>query len=306
MFFLKRPFANKNRRQWPASKKGKPAPKTASFFASVNWDAARIRIVAAFFVILWGILWCRAWHVQMIIGPWLASQATRQHLTTEAVSGKRGDIYDRNGLTLARSVECHSVSVRPARVTDPERTAAFLAQTLNVPLEHMRRQVGNLDRPFVYVARKIDDSRAESIRKAGLSGVEIEKEYERFYPFKRLAGQLLGFVGVDGKGLEGLERSLEEHLGGQSSRQPVQRDATGRRFYLRTEGRDDPSGKPLALTLDVQVQFFVGEALERVATEHKAKWAGCLIVDVPTGDILAWGQYPFFNPNAYRDFTPAQ
>ncbi|MDR2696659.1 MAG: PASTA domain-containing protein, partial [Deltaproteobacteria bacterium] len=120
------------------------------------------------------------------------------------------------------------------------------------------------------------------------------------------AGQLLGFVGMDGKGLEGLERSMEEHLGGQSSRQPVQRDATGRRFYLRTEGRDDPSGKPLALTLDVQVQFFVEEALERVATEHKAKWAGCLIVDVPTGDILAWGQYPFFNPNAYRDFTPAQ
>ncbi|MCL1984860.1 MAG: penicillin-binding transpeptidase domain-containing protein, partial [Betaproteobacteria bacterium] len=266
----------------------------------------RIKIVAAFFIIIWGALWCRAWYVQMIEGPHLASQATRQHMTMELVSGRRGDIYDRNGLALARSVECRSVYVKPAEVTDTEGTAAFLAQTLNLPLDQMRRLVSDPVRRFVWVDRKIDDSRAESIRKAGLGGVGLSKEYERFYPFKQLAGQLLGFVGVDDKGLEGLEYSMEEHLGGQSSRQLVQRDATGRRFYLQTEDQEDPAGKPLMLTLDVQVQFFVEEALERVVDEYKAKWAGCLIVDVPTGDILAWGQYPFFNPNAYRDYTSAQ
>ncbi|MCL2124209.1 MAG: penicillin-binding protein 2, partial [Desulfovibrionaceae bacterium] len=307
MLSLKRPFTNTNRRNRPASKNERAALKKASFFASVNWDIARIKIIAALFMTLWGILWCRAWYVQMIEGPRLASKATRQHMTAEVVSGRRGDIYDRNGLALARSVECRSVYVNPAEVTEPEGTSAFLSQTLNLPLDQIRRQINDPVRPFVWVARKIDDSRAESIRKAGLSGVRLSKEYERFYPFKQLAGQLLGFVGMDDKGLEGLEYSMEEHLGGQSSRQLVQRDAMGRRFYLQTEGQDDPAGKPLVLTLDVQVQFFVEEALERVVNEYKAKWAGCLVVDVPTGDILdLWGQYPFFNPNAYRDYAPAQ
>jgi len=306
MLSLKRPFTHAKRRNRSAPKNERGAQQRASFFASVNWDIARVKIVAAFFMALWGILWCRAWYVQMIEGPRLARQATRQHMTTELVSGRRGDIYDRNGLALARSVECCSVYVKPAEVTDPEGTSAFLAQTLQLPLDHIRRQISDPVRRFVWVARKIDDSRAESIRKVGLNGVGLSKEYERFYPFKQLAGQLLGFVGMDDKGLEGLERSMEEHLGGQSSRQLVQRDATGRRFYLYTEGQDDPAGKPLVLTLDVQVQFFVEEALERVVNEYKARWAGCLIVDVPTGDILAWGQYPFFNPNAYREYTPTQ
>jgi len=305
MSFLQRFFPHKNRRSWPASRNEKTAPKKRSLFASVDWGIARIQIVAALFLVVWGILWCRAWYVQMIEGPRLARQATRQHMTTELVSGKRGDIFDRNGLALARSVECRSVYVRPGEVTNPEGTALFLAQTLDMPLEQVQRQVSDPSRRFVWVARKIDDSRAEIIRRAGLRGVGLSKEYERFYPFKHLAGQLLGFVGMDDKGLEGLERTMEEHLGGQSSRQLVQRDATGRRFYLMTEGQEDPAGRPLTLTLDAQVQFFVEEALERAVTEHKAKWAGCLIVDVPTGDILAWGQYPFFNPNTYRESSPA-
>jgi cell division protein FtsI (penicillin-binding protein 3) len=304
MLFVKRLFTGKNRRSRTASRKERPAPEKTSLFASVNWDVARLKIVAAVFLSVWGILWCRAWHVQMIEGPRLAHKAMSQHITTELVSGRRGDIYDRNGLALARSVECRSVSVRPAQVTDMEGTALFLARTLDLPLEQVRRQISDPARPFVWIARKIDDSRAASIRKAGLKGVGLSREYERFYPFNRLAGQLLGFVNVDGKGLEGLERSMEEHLGGQPIRQLVQRDAVGRRFYLQAEGQDDPAGKPLKLTLDVQVQFFVEEALERAVTESRAKWAGCLIVDVPTGDILAWGQYPFFNPNTYRDFTP--
>ena len=111
---------------------------------------------------------------------------------------------------------------------------------------------------------------------------------------------------MDDKGLEGIERSLDGHLEGQSERRLVQRDATGRRFYLKAEDQEDPAGKPLTLTLDVQVQFFVEEALEKVVHEFKAKWAGCLVVDVPSGEVLAWGQYPFFNPNAYREYTPAQ
>ncbi len=306
-------FKNKNRRSLPQQPRqakavgsGNVAKKKAPLFGSVRWELARIRIVAAFFLLIWGVLWCRAWYVQMIEGPRLARMATRQHMTTELVSGRRGDIYDRNGLALARSVECRSVYVKPNEVGDPRITADFLSKVLNLPGDQVLRMVSDPVRRFVWVARKIDDARAESIRKAALPGVGLSKEYERFYPYKHLAGQLLGFVGMDDKGLEGIERSMEEHLGGQSSRQLVQRDATGRRFYLQSDDQEAPGGRPLALTIDVQVQFFVEEALERVVNEYKAKWAGCIVVDVPTGDVLAWGHYPFFNPNAHREFTPAQ
>jgi cell division protein FtsI (penicillin-binding protein 3) len=311
MAFVPRFSGGKNRREPPARRRERPeAPGRPFFvlsglFASLRRETTRIRIVAAFFLFVWTTLWCRAWHVQMIEGPRYAAMAARQHEVVELVSGKRGDIFDRNGLALARSVECRSVFVQPSLVKDVETASAFLAHVLDLPLEQVQRRFSNRERGF-YLARKIDDGRAESIRAAALPGVRLIKEYERVYPYKHLAGQLLGFVGVDDKGLEGLEHSLEEHLGGQSSLQPVQRDATGRRFYLRNEGQEDPAGKTLVLTLDAQVQFFAEEALERVVTEYKAKWAGCLVVDVPTGEILAWGHYPFFNPNAYRDYSPAR
>ena len=281
-----------------------PKNRGLSWVDRVDWAKARIAAVVAIFCVLWLGLWGRAWYLQMIEGPRLADKARRQHMATELVTGKRGMIMDRNGQVLARSVEARSVYARPQEIQDFLTMANTLGPILGIEPQKLYDELSKTKRRFVWVRRKVDDYTAEAVRKAGLPGIGLSKEYDRVYPFKHLAGQLLGFVGVDDKGLEGLERSLDDRLAGTPTRMVVQRDAMGRRFYLHEEGKDELRGEDLMLTLDVQLQFIAEEAVARAARDFDARWSGALVVDVPSGDILAWAQYPFFNPNTYRQSSP--
>ncbi|MDR2574100.1 MAG: transpeptidase family protein [Desulfovibrio sp.] len=269
-----------------------------------DWARVRINIVALGFCFFWIALWGRAWYLQMVTGPHLAERARRQHMVSELVSGHRGMIYDRNGQVLARSVEARSVCAWPRKIQDFYETANRLGLILGMAPQEIFQKLSTAKGHFIYLKRKVDDASAEAVRNAGLAGIGLSREYDRIYPFKHLAGQLLGFVGQDDKGLEGLERSMDERLGCIPTRQVVQKDAKGRRFYLQEEGLPEPRGEDVVLTLDVQMQFLAEESVARAVKEADARWGGALIVDVPTGDILAWAQFPFFNPNAFRESTP--
>ena len=275
-----------------------------SWMGNVDWGRARIKLVVSIFCMLWVGLWARAWYLQMMEGPRLAERARRQHTATELVTGRRGMIFDRNGQVLARSVEAKSVYARPQDISDYQAMANTLGPILGVEPQKLYDELAQTKRRFVWLKRKVDDYTAEAVRKANINGIGLSKEYDRVYPFKHMAGQLLGFVGLDDKGLEGLERSLDARLGCIPTRQIVQRDAMGRRFYLHEEGQSEPVGQDLTLTIDMQMQFFVEEAVARTVREYDARWGGALVVDVASGEIMAWAQYPFFNPNNYKDFSP--
>ncbi len=274
------------------------------WFASIDWNGVRFRTVAVLFFIIWGALWVRAGYVQLWEGPFLAERARRQHMSAETVSTPRGMITDRNGHILARSVECRSVYANPNAVIDVDATSAALAGLIGRPVDQIRPLLAK-KRSFVWIARRVDDATAEAIRQADLPGVDLSREYERIYPYRQVAGQLLGFVGMDGKGLEGVERSFDDRLGGLSVRQAVQRDASGREFYVNSDYEAQPADD-VRLTLDLQVQSIAEEEIARAVDEYGAKWGGVLVVDVPSGDILAWAQYPFFNPNSYNQYRPGE
>ncbi|MDR2726951.1 MAG: PASTA domain-containing protein [Deltaproteobacteria bacterium] len=281
---------------------GTPHP-VRDWYASVNWSRVRFGLAGGLFLLLWAALWARAAYIQLFDNEFLAERARRQHTSVELVTGQRGMILDRDGQILARSIECRSVYVNPREVADKRHTADSLAGLLGLPTEKIDSLI-QTERAFVWVARKIDDATATAIRRANLPGVGLVKEYERIYPFKQVAGQLLGFTDVDSVGLEGLERAFDHELSGLSARRVVRRDAAGRRFYVNGEAVS--SGQDVRLTLDVQIQFLVEEALAEVVRQHEARWAGALVVDVESGGILAWAQYPFFNPNTYRLYAPTQ
>ncbi len=274
------------------------------WFASIDWNGVRFRTVAVLFFIVWGALWVRAGYVQLWEGPFLAERARRQHMSAETVSMPRGMITDRNGHILARSVECRSVYANPNAVTDVDATSTALAGLLGRPVDQIRPLLAK-KRSFVWIARRVDDATAEAIRQADLPGVDLSREYERIYPYRQVAGQLLGFVGLDGKGLEGVERSFDDQLGGLSVRQAVQRDAAGRQFYVDSDYEAQPADD-VRLTLDLQGQSIAEEEIAKAVDEYGAKWGGVLVVDVPSGDILAWAQYPFFNPNSYNQYRPGE
>ena len=279
--------------------------KTASPSLDRDWGRVRLAAVAVIFGAVWGLLWFRAWDIQIVQGPMLAEKVSRQQHGTELITGFRGSILDRNGQVLARSVEVRSVYVRPYEVQDIAGATHTLAEILNIEPAKVSAALSS-NKSFVWLQRKVDDKTAARVRDANIKGVDLATEFERVYPFKQLAGQLLGFVNIDDVGIEGLEKAFDNELSAQSSRIVVQRDATGRKLYLAgAEDRSDLKGNDIELTIDNQIQYFTEEALAKAVEQNQAKWGGCLVVDVATGEILAWAEYPFFNPNAYRSYSGA-
>jgi cell division protein FtsI (penicillin-binding protein 3) len=265
-------------------------------------DRGRGKIIFAgvlFALALMG-LWARAYFVQVVKGPEYAKMANRQYWASETVSGKRGEIFDRNGLLLAKSVATQSVYVRPNEIKDVWTVSTRLGSILGMNAKGIASEMAPGKR-FVWVARKISDAQAQAIRAEMLPGVYLESENSRQYPQGHMAGQLLGFLNMDGQGIEGLEKSFNDLLMPSSTKYTVQKDAAGNRMSsLQGEDRSTFNGQDVRLTLDSQVQLATEEALARSVARAKAKSGMALVIEIPTGEILAWGHYPFFNPNAVK------
>lgn len=271
-------------------------------------DTSRRRLVIGlvFFLLAWLGLWLRAGWVQVVKGPQYSELARRQHLAAEFERGRRGNILDRNGVVLAKSIPIESVYTRPLEIPDAWQTAQVLAPILGEPVKELAGKL-RAKKNFVWLARQIDDRAASRIRQKKLPGIHLVPEYARLYPNGHVAGPLIGFVGLDGEGLEGLERSFDGELVGRTAEIVLARDASGRKLYLDAEGSEmDIDGRDVRLTIDVQVQAEAESALARAVNQYGATWGGCLVIDVPSGDILAWASYPFFNPNVYRGKSPSR
>lgn len=270
-------------------------------FSNVDWSSFRIWGVAIFFTLLWGVLLGRAYYVQIVKGPEYAQRAERQHTAFETIVGNRGTIMDRNGNILAHTVDAPSIAVNSVQVRDPQKTSDTLAEILNMPREKVYKTVTS-GRRFAYIKRKVDYRVAQKVREAKLHGISLVSDTSRVYPYHTLAGQLIGFVGTDGIGLEGLEKSLDETLRGQEVKFTVQRDASGRRLRHNRPSDQELRGRDIVLSIDANIQYFAEESLQENIDKFDAKWGGCIVVDVPSGDILAWAQYPFFDPNKFNKY----
>lgn len=270
-----------------------------------DYSQAKITAVMVFFALVFGALWLRAGQVQLLQGGRLGDLASKQNLAAEFERGERGRIFERNGHLLATSVEAKSVYVRPLEVEDEHRAAAVLAKVLGLSPKAVLRDLGS-KRNFVWIKRQVRDVEAAEVAKADLPGVYLTSEYTRMYPNGRLAGQILGFVDVDGRGLEGIERAFDSRLAERQAQFVVQRDASGRRLYLDAQGREvDINGLPVRLTIDAHIQDVTEQALAEAVRRFEAKAGVALVLKVATGEVLALANYPFFDPNLSRQ-TPAE
>lgn len=272
-----------------------------------DWSRAKLTFVGVVFFLVLAGLWLRAGYLQIVQGPDLARLALRQHMASESDRGERGQIFDRNGRLLAKTVEFTAVSARPREIVDPDAAAGQLGSILQVKPAWIKKKLVS-SKPFVYISRRVDDKTSARIKQAAIPGIFLEAEHGRSYPNRHLAGQVLGFVGMDDQGLEGLELSYEDWLAGRRAKYAVQRDASGRKLYFDAQGQEmrDLRGRDLTLTIDAQIQFFAEEELAKAVTTHLGKAGTCLVIHVPTGEILAWANYPFFNPNAARSVSPKE
>jgi cell division protein FtsI (penicillin-binding protein 3) len=255
---------------------------------------------------LLGAIVVRLGYLQIVRHDELARLAERQYSKTIPLRPERGPILDRNGYALAVSAPVESVYALPGRISDRAAVAAALAPYLGDRPRDIEQRLAS-DRPFVWVKLKIPPTAAEAIRSQRFPGIGTVPESLRFYPSRELAAQVLGFVGRDDRGLEGVELAHDKALAGEAGLALVERDALGREMTGQPTILKTPTpGTGLVLTIDATVQYLAERELDAAWRSTQAKAGMVLVMDPRTGEILAMAMRPTFNPNAYQTATPEQ
>lgn len=246
----------------------------------------------------------RLFNLQVLQAAELTVKADRQHSKTVTLEGPRGTIYDRHGKVLAINVEVPSVFGVPALLDNPSGVARYLSPVLHVRAAEIERKLKQ-DRSFVWLARKLDPDQGRRLEQMPLDGIGIVMEGRRFYPKGPLLSHVLGFAGMDGQGLEGLEHRYETYLHGEKRIVVLQRDALGRTVFPKDLREQAPaSGHSLTLTIDEVIQYVAEKELEATVNATHAK-SGILVAMEPrTGAVLALAVSPRFDPNAVAALSP--
>ena len=263
---------------------------------------SRLVLAGAVFLMMFLAVGLRAFQLQIIQGEKLKRLGERQRLQEWTVLPKRGSILDRNGEPLAISLEAQSIYVRPRRLKEPARAAALLAKALGMRQKQLRRRL-KTEKPFVWVKRQVTPREVQRVRALRLAGVGMYYEPKRYYPHGRLAGQMIGFVGSDSQGLEGVEGYYDKFIRGEFGSLVVEQDALGRKVMVQgVERLEVPPGADIHLTLDASIQSLVEKQLEATVTRFRAKAGTAVLVKPFTGEVLAMANFPFFNPNSFTRF----
>lgn len=270
-----------------------------------KWIRFRIATVLALFVILFIALTSRAFQLQILAGKKLKALAARQHTQTLTLQPERGIIFDRNGEKLAATIMADSVCADPSKITDPTQAAADLAAILQMDRTLLAKRLAG-GKNFRWLARQIAPDQASRVQELEIEGVFIVKEPKRFYPSGELAGHLIGFVGMDATGLEGLELRYDRHLKGAPQKLLWTRDAKGTRLYPRLESPETGQRKShhLVLTIDNRIQHLVESHLKGAVKAKGAKGGFAIVMDPRTGEILALANEMGFDPNKLSASNP--
>ncbi|MCL4233613.1 MAG: hypothetical protein KJ042_03735, partial [Deltaproteobacteria bacterium] len=241
---------------------------------------SRTIVVGIAFVALMVVLFARAVQLQFLQHDKWDSLATQRHRKDIELTHRRGPILDRNGQPLAFSLDVDSVYADPAMVTDPEAAVAAIAPILKIDPKHIAEKLSDKTRRFEWIKRKISAEESRALDALGkVAGIERIKESDRRYPLGELAAPVLGFVGLDGIGLEGIEAIHDAELRGDPWRMSVERDASGRTFL--TNGLQDlttSEGGEVRLTIDHQIQGIVEQALQDALKKTRAHMITALML----------------------------
>ncbi len=263
-----------------------------------------IRLISFFFTIIFFIIAVRVYFLQILTPNEIRKRIETQHKTILKLAPRRGTIYDRNATELAVSIQMESLAARPGLINNARTVAKQLAPILGTVHTKLQQPL-TAKKKFVWIRRKLSPHQSEKIKSLKIRGLEFVPETKRFYPNKNLAGQVLGFTGVDTQGLEGLEREYETILKGKQCTMLVDRDALGRHLFI--EGIQ-PSGyiqgHDIILTIDKNIQYIAEKELQTALSLSQAKGGIAVVMDPWTGELLALAVAPLFNPNRFRHSSP--
>lgn len=241
----------------------------------------------------------RAAQIQILPNSRLGELQRKQYKTLIELPARRGLIIDRTGKELAVTIPAYSLFADPKEIDQPKKFAKIMSKKLGVTQQHILQKIKDRDKRFVWLKRRMKKEFVDSFQQYHLKGLGVIEESERVYPNEKLLSQVLGFIGLEGQGLEGLELKYDSKMKAESRKIKIERDARGR--PLLVDGRvftDVPAGHDLKLTIDHELQFRLERELHQAMTEYEADSATGVILDAQTSEILAMGNVPTFDPNS--------
>jgi len=260
----------------------------------------RIYFLIVVLIVIFIILIYRLFQIQVVEGSKLTELAKKEHILSYEFDGQRGTIFDRNLKRLAVNVDSKSLFAIPYKIDNPEETAKILSEKIDMKYSDIITQLEK-ERYFVWLKRKLPQTTFEEIEELDLEGIDFVTESKRFYPRDELAANILGFVGIDNQGLEGIELYFDEELKSLPGLVVMERDASGQKIPLSIKSTlPSKDGQSIVLTIDEVIQYITEEALEKAYLQYNPKSAVAIVVKPETGEILSMAVKPTYDNNNYQ------
>ena len=246
----------------------------------------------------------RAVQLQVFNKGFLNEQAAARHLRVAQISAHRGPVVDRNGEALAVSTPVDSVWVNPRELLRSPEQIPKLAAALGGDTEELARRVArSAGKEFMYLRRHMNPADAAAISRLDIPGVDLQREYRRYYPAGEVTGHVVGFTNVDDVGQEGLELAFDHWLAGRPGKKKVLKDRLGR-VVEDVEAIEPPSpGRELVTSIDLRIQYLAYRELKAAIQRNRAAAGSVVILDVLTGEVLAMVNQPSYNPNDRAQYS---
>ncbi len=268
----------------------------------VHYPLWRGRLVLILLGLSFLALAARALYLQGITTDFLQARGERIYESTLTLHASRGKILDRNGVVLAASVPARSIAIRPKETREaPAKKLQQLAELLELSSDELRKKIAD-EKPFVYLKRQVPLEIAQKVKDLGIPGLIQQPDNRRLYPESEVMANVVGFNNLEDRGQEGVELAFNEQLSGQAGSRRIMRDRLGRTIEGIGDVDFPVDGHDIKLSLDTRIQYQVYRALQEAMVTNKAKGAAAVVIDVKTGEILALGNMPTYDPNHRESF----
>jgi len=272
----------------------------------ITW---RLYVVAAFIIIVFISIICRATFLQVIDSKELQYQGDLRSKRTIVSQSHRGNIVDRHGTALAVSVPVEVVWAEPNVIhknngLDDKRRWEALADVLDRPLNKLLKSVDDPTKRFVYLKRQVSPAQAEYIKQLKIPGIYLKPSSRRYYPTGEVTSHVVGFTNIDDKGQNGIEKTYNDWLTGAPTKRKVRRARDGMVVERLNTVEEGENANDVVTSIDQRIQSIAYKELKTATEKYRATSGSVIVLDVKTGEVLAMANTPSYNPNNRRTMLP--
>ena len=257
----------------------------------------RSRFVLLTLLLSFFALFSQAFYLQGMQNEWLQEEGFNRSNRKIILLAYRGKIFDRNGKVLAGSAPVQTIKANPVSVKFQKGQKNKLAKLLKLDPKYLDQKLRKKNRPYVFLKKRLSPKVAAQIMALKIPGITLDKEYRRYYPGNASSAHVVGYLGSDGNGLEGLEMAMNEALSGEHGFKKVLIDAKRRIVDELSEVKVPKDGQDIHLSIDSRLQEKTYEALKKAVDKHEAKSGSAILIDAKSGEVLAMSNFPSYNPN---------